>query len=344
MLCKTQVARNVMAYAASARWPVGLSAVYRIDAKKWFGAGVDACWFQVRVDHSMRPDYTTAVFNDLFAPVRPAAHKFGIVNGLMVSDVDRYSRVSQADGRCAYEWRSGLKHDASSVFELVATPEPATREGQRLDLEPEYVYPFLKSTDVFRAKHRSLSKWVIVPQRSFGEDTARLRYCAPRLWRYLTDNSVFLDGRKSSIYRNRPRFSVFGHGPYTYAPYKVAVSGLHKEPVFRLVAPIEKQPVVLDDTCYFLPFTDPMEALAVVAALNTEQSRDLIEALVFWDSKRPLTKKLLSRIDLSRLGCDEREVARIATAEAKFLGLDFDPSAVSRLLRAHEREPADRRF
>ncbi|MDR1077584.1 MAG: hypothetical protein LBL55_02760, partial [Propionibacteriaceae bacterium] len=221
---------------------------------------------------------------------------------------------------------------------LVATPEPATQTGRRLDLEPEYVYPFLKSTDVFRAKHRALSKWVIVPQHSFGDDTAQLKYCAPKLWRYLSDNSPILDGRKSSIYRNRPRFSVFGHGPYTYAPYKVAVSGLHKEPVFRLVAPIDKQPVVLDDTCYFLPFADPAEAIAVTAMLNTEQCRDLIESLVFWDSKRPITKKLLARIDLHQLGCDQKQIAAIATREAKRLGLTVDSDAVDSLFADAPRE------
>jgi hypothetical protein len=344
MLCKTHVARNVMSHAAAARWPMASSAVYRIDAKKWFDAGVDACWFTVEVDSRRRADYTTPVYDDLFAPDARPSSRFGTVDGRLVSDIDRYRNVRRADGHCPYEWRSGLKHDASSVFELVATPEPATRAGRRLDLEPEYVYPFLKSTDVFRDKHRVLSKWVIVPQRSFGDDTAQLRYRAPKLWLYLLDNSLILDGRKSSIYRHRPRFSVFGHGPYTYAPYKVTVSGLHKEPVFRLVAPIERRPVVLDDTCYFLPFTDPAEALVVTAMLNSEQCRDLIESLVFWDSKRPITKKLLARIDLRQLGCDRGQTTAIATSEARRLGLTFDPDAVDGLFADASPELADALF
>lgn len=61
------------------------------------------------------------------------------------------------------------------------------------------------------------------------------------------------------------------------------------------------QPVVLDDTCYLLPFQDPTEAAVVTAVLGSPEGIALIESLVFWDSKRPITKKLLARLDLNRL-------------------------------------------
>ena len=302
MLCKTQVARRVIEHAASAGLPLAGAALHRIDAMRWFGAGVDACWFTVRVDPDAEPDHTCAVHPDLFAPGAEEESRFGVVDGRLVADVARYHSVREADGTSPYVWRSGLKHDASSVFELVATPAPATKSGEVLDLEPEYVLPLLKATDIFRGRQRELTKWVIVPQQTFGAETDSLADRAPRLWAYLTAHGDALDGRRSSIYRNRPRFSVFGHGDYTYAPYKVAISGLHKSPVFRLVAPLDGRPVVLDDTCYFLPFTDPADAERATEVLNSPRCRDLIESMVFWDSKRPITKKLLARIDLARLG------------------------------------------
>ncbi len=332
MLCKTQVARNVIAYAASASIPIARSAVYRIDAMKWFDAGVDACWFTVTVDPRARMDFTTAVHADVFAPEQPALSRFGVIDGLMVSDVGRYDSVKIADGACPYEWRSGLKHDASSVFELVAAPRPTTKAGIALDLESEFVYPFLKSTDIFRGRHRVLSKWVIVPQKTFGADTEGLRHTAPKLWAYLNANSAALDGRKSSIYKNRARFSIFGHGKYTFAPYKVAISGLHKEPRFQLVAPLNGQPVALDDTCYFLPFTDGTEAAVVTAMLSSDQCTDLIESLVFWDSKRPITKKLLARIDLNKLPVDADSTLRSAAKIAAEAELPFDSARAAQLL------------
>lgn len=344
MLCKTQVARNVIEYAASIELPVEEAAIYRIDAMKWFGAGVDACWFTVTLTPDLaQPDYTAKVFEDLFSSEGGPSRRFGMVGSRLVSDVDKYSQVRAADGACPYTWRSGLKHDASSVFELVAAPEPATKSGVLLDLEPDYVFPFLKSTDIFRGRHRKLTKWVIVPQMEFGTDTSGLRVIAPKLWAYLEANAQKLDGRKSSVYKNRPRFCVFGHGPYTFAPYKVAVSGLHKDPVFRLVTPMDDQPVVLDDTCYMLPFEDPTEAAVVTTILNSESCMALIDSLVFRDSKRPITKKLLARLDLNRLPVESLSIVSEAHALAHDLDLDFDERRASCLI-GHLGDPEDRQM
>ncbi len=343
MLCKTQVARNVIDHASTAGLPLVDAAIYRINAMKWFNAGVDACWFTLRVDSRGEPDYTVAVYGDVFDPYVEPQGRFGVVNSRLVSDVDRYMLVHAADGKSPYEWRSGLKHDASRVFELIASPAPTTKTGQILDLEADYVYPFLKSTDIYRGRHRELSKWVIVPQKEFGAETNHVSVTAPHLWAYLESHSSVLDKRKSSIYKNRPRFSVFGHGEYTFAPYKVAVSGLHKQPVFRLVTPLNGQPVVLDDTCYLLPFDDATEAAVVTAVLNSQECIALIESLVFWDSKRPITKKLLSRLDLNALPVQAEAVIESARSLAEAEGIPFDTRRavymLGRLGKSHEVTP-----
>lgn len=328
MLCKTQVARNVVEFAHSSRLPVISADVYRINASEWFGAGVDACWLVMNIDHRRPPNYIAALHEDLDT-IELEPTRFGIVDKRMVSDVHKYEAVRVADTRCPYEWRSGLKHDASAVYELAAAPEPVTRSGHRPDIEWDFIYPLLKSTDVFRGRHRELSKWVVVPQLAFGADTSHLQHTAPNLWAYLAANGSALDARKSSIYRNRPRFSVFGHGPYTYAPYKVAISGLHKSPVFRLIAPIEGKPVVLDDTCYFIPFDAAEDALAVWAILSTTSCADLIESLAFWDSKRPITKKLLARIGIQNLPVDRKQVLDAALDEAARAGINVDHLSIS---------------
>lgn len=324
MLCKTQVARNIIEYASVNSLPLAKAAIYRIDAMRWFGASVDACWFTVEVNPEANRDYTAAIFEDLFSPNTRPIGRCGIVDVSLVSDVDKYQSVREADGQSPYMWRSGLKHDASAVYELIAKPQPTTKTGITLDLEPKYVFPFLKSTDIFRGRHLELTKWVIIPQMEFGADTTHLRVTAPKLWKYLESHAAVLDGRKSSIYRNRPRFSVFGHGDYTFATYKVAVSGLHKEPVFRLVPPLNNQPVVLDDTCYLLPFEDSTEAAVVTAILNSSECIALIDSLVFWDAKRPITKKVLSRIDLNSLPVDAALVVENAQLLAHQLSIPFD--------------------
>lgn len=337
MLCKTQVARNVIEHAAHAGLPVAGARLYRIDAKKWFDASVDACLFVVTADPTQPSDYTVNVFGDVFSPDMPPTNRFGVVDGRLVADVDGYLAVRDADAASSRVWRSGLKHDASGVFELDATPGP-TAHGQPVTIEDGYIYPLLKCTDIFRGKHRSFRKWVVVPQKTFGADTSHLAMAAPELWNYLMANSESIDARKSSIYRNRPRFSVFGHGEYTYAPYKVAVSGLHKQAIFRLVAPMANLPVVLDDTCYFLPFDDATEAALVTAQLNSPAAQLLIESLVFWDSKRPITKKLLARINLERMPLDRDETLAAARSVAAEAGISFDDERAAQILAVDDSE------
>jgi hypothetical protein len=123
-----------------------------------------------------------------------------------------------------------------------------------------------------------------------------------RKWaRYLSSHKSRFTARKSSIYRERTAFALFGIGDYTFAPWKVAVSGLHHDPRFVLVPPCRNKPVLFDDTCYFLPFVEEEEAGLVAEILNSWPSRALLEALIFDDAKRPITAELLQRLDFSAI-------------------------------------------
>jgi hypothetical protein len=239
------------------------------------------------------------------------------MGGLLVADVDKYEHSSFADGSSPVEWRSGVKHDASKVMEL--TPAAVAELG----LEDDYVFPLLKCTDLFRGRLEP-ARCVVIPQHRFGEDTAHLREDAPRLWAYLESNADVLDSRGSSIYKKQPRFAVFGLGEYTFAPYKIAISGLHKAPRFVLLGPHGGRPIVVDDASYTLSFLDCLEASVCYAILTNQITTDLIESLVFWDSKRPINKKLLQRIDLLAIAdkCDPGHLASAASEAATTLGVD----------------------
>lgn len=88
--------------------------------------------------------------------------------------------------------------------------------GETVELENEYVYPLLKSSDVGNSRANSYRKVVLVTQKCVGEDTAQIRTTAPGTWRYLVEHRECLDGRKSSIYKGKPDFSVFGVGQYSF--------------------------------------------------------------------------------------------------------------------------------
>jgi hypothetical protein len=138
---------------------------------------------------------------------------------------------------------------------------------------------------------------VLVTQERPGDDTAAIESRAPKTWRYLCAHGDRLDARRSSIYRHRPRFSVFGVGPYTFAPWKVAISALHKQVAFAVIGPVDGRPAVLDDTCYHLSYESEAEARSMAERLRGDASRAL-QSLIFWDAKRPITTEVLQRLDL----------------------------------------------
>jgi len=157
---------------------------------------------------------------------------------------------------------------------------------------------------------------MLVPQRIVGEDTHQIRRSAPKTWQYLQRHAELLDKRASSVYRNRPPFSVFGVGEYSFALWKVAISGFYKKLDFRVVGPHEGKPVVLDDTCYFIACKTRTEAFFIAQLLNSHIARDFFRAFLFWDEKRPITAGLLKRLDLLALA---RELDVEDTLK-KFLG------------------------
>jgi hypothetical protein len=110
------------------------------------------------------------------------------------------------------------------------------------------------------------------------------------------------DARKSSIYNNKPLFSIFGIGDYSFKPYKVAISGLYKTFHFTLILPQDNKPVMLDDTCYLIGFENVEYAVYSLILLNSDTTVQFLQTVTFADAKRTFTKDVLMRIDLLELG------------------------------------------
>jgi len=296
LLSKTSAARNVLQFAHDRRVPVAAAWMRRLDARRYFKASVDACLFYLEIGEG-EGRFEAPVFED-FESSQPES-TLGFAAGRMVFDLGRYRKAARLDGACQLVWRQGVKHDAARVIEL-------SREGGRfvngifeaVDVEPDFIFPLLKSSDLNREPHMPPRLHVIITQRRLGEETAFLQEAAPRLWSYLSAHSAHFERRKSSIYRGRPPFAMFGIGGYSFSPFKVAVSGLHKRPRFRLVHPAGGRPVMLDDTCYFIACDSARQAALVTALLNHRAAAEFLGSLIFVDSKRPVTKRLLERIDL----------------------------------------------
>ncbi|HKV90573.1 MAG TPA: SAM-dependent methyltransferase [Thermoplasmata archaeon] len=326
LLCKTTVARNVIRYAQQERLSVYDGSMRMIDAHLWFGVSAPACLFTLHVGHGA-PDYTIRVYDSLDAPLPSAL--IGIVNGHLVPDVARYQKVSASEGTFPFEWRQGIKHDAAAVMELVLEPDGGlyNRLGELVDVESEFVYPLLKSSDLGSDRPKDIQRRVIVTQKKSGEDTTALRADAPKLWAYLQGHRAIFEARKSRIYLGGPPFAMFGVGPYSFSPCKVAISGMYKKAVFRAIGQIDGRPVMLDDTCYFVPTEDPMSGAVLAALLNSDPALDFFEAVTFYDQKRPVTKGLLQRVNLESVWdkVEPRSIAR--RAEVLIPGLRGGPTA-----------------
>ena len=132
---------------------------------------------------------------------------------------------------------------------------------------------------------------------------------------------------------------MFGVGPYSFAPFKVAICGLHKAPVFRAVGPVEGRPAMFDDTCYFLPCSSAEEAAALAALCNDPMALAMIRSASFPEAKRPITKALLQRLDLRAIldRTDRRELlARAEAILADDLGFTAGEAESPRLDRIEE--------
>lgn len=304
MLCKTTVARKVLYNA----WKNGLqlrrSDIYHIDTAKYFNATVDACLLVVSASLS-NGDFDCQVHDSLNHSTPNAT--FGYREGRLVANIASFEQWKHLEGRERYKWRSGIKHDCAKVMEFREEAD-GYRNGYRelVDLEGDFLYPMLKSSDIANGFDQQPKRWMLVPQRKVGEETHQIRHLAPKTWQYLQKHAQPLDKRGSSVYRNRPRFSVFGVGDYSFAQWKVTISGFYKKLEFKVVGSHEEKPIVLDDTCYFVACKTRKEALFIAELLNSDIAKDFFSAFIFWDEKRPITVGLLKRLDLLALARELR--------------------------------------
>ncbi len=300
ILCKSAVARKTLTHCWKNGIELSKASICEIDAKEHFDANVGACLLIAEFGRSALSKKTCDVFSSLSA-TQPT-QTIGYQNDVLIADIRRYEHVQHLESsEDTLEWRSGIKHDCSKVMELVL--EGSTLKnglGDIVTLEPTYLYPMLKSSDV--AHGRCVSKrFMIVTQTFVGESTDNIERVAPKTWQYLKAHEAFLGGRSSSIYKGKPPFSIFGVGPYSFSTWKVAISGLYPKLKFTVLGPHQSRPVVLDDTCYFTPCATEDEARVLADALNGPLAMEFLESLIFLDNKRPVTVDLLRRLDKAEL-------------------------------------------
>jgi methylase of polypeptide subunit release factors len=296
VLCKYSVARKVLRQVDSISSKKFSSSIYLVDAKANFGASVEACLFVLSTNTS---NTDCKVYQSLDSYT--ISNKIGERDGLVLSNIVTYEKWKHLKGQDPnYLWRSGIKHDCARVMELerVSASLLLNGLGEKYDLEETYLYPLLKSSDIGNQRTQKYRKLILVPQKAVGEDTSIIQVLAPQTWQYLLDHDELLAKRKSSIYKNKPPYSIFGIGNYTFKNCKIAISGLYKKLNFCVVSPLDNKAVVFDDTVNFLSFDTEEEAKFIFSLITSKPALELLESMIFWDEKRPITIEILKRLSL----------------------------------------------
>lgn len=293
-LLKNSVIKNLVYEQKAGKASLSNISQYNIDAQKEFDVSVSAALLSMRLFGGH--ERSCQVF-DFYT--KSLLYNFGWVKDKFVADVDNYVKTLSIDGISPFTWRSGLKHDCSKVMELSKNNGKFVNGlGEVVDIENEVIYPLIKSSDVKGEFLMQNRKYVIVTQHSTNEDTKLMKDKYPKAYQYLVAHAEYLDNRKSSIYKDRPRFCMFGIGDYTFKKYKVIISGLYKQTNFSMVSEIDGKNAVCDDTCYMLGFDDYDVARLILHILNSQPVQDFINSICFYDAKRAINKDMLMRINL----------------------------------------------
>lgn len=310
-LIKSSVAKNIVYEQKKGKYNISKIVQYNIDAKKEFDVSVAACLFFAQLGTGTAQECEV---KDFYNPAETI--RFGWVNDSFVSNVDDYSESSYIDGKCQITWWSGLKHDCAKVMELESKDGVFYNKLKEVvDIEDDLVYPMLKSSDIKDTCIEKSRKYVIITQQSTSDDTARIRRNQPKTYAYLTEHDQYFEKRGSIIYKNRPKFCIFGIGPYSFQKYKIAIAGLYKSTTFSLVMPINGKCTMLDDTCYLMGFDELEKAECFLKVLNSDIVQKFMKAIVFNDAKRSINKDALMRIDLLKAAQLLSEKAIITQSE-----------------------------
>ncbi|MBR2895790.1 MAG: hypothetical protein IKC03_09070 [Oscillospiraceae bacterium] len=294
MLCKTSVARNIILEIARNKIPCQKIQMLNYNSTKVFGISAASCVFVIKLSSNPVCDNQVQCEIKNFDTLEK-------IDTLLVSNGVLCSSTVGPDleGKCQMIWRQGVKHDCGKVMELDKKGDTLVNKfNSVVPIETDLIFPLVKSSHFKKPVITEFSKCVIVTQRKSKQDTSYIQQQFPLTWEYLQSHIAQFNSRKSVIYSNAPTFSMFGVGDYSYAPYKVGLSGFYKKPLFALL--YSDKPVMTDDTAYFLPFDDYDTAYCMMLLLNSRTVQQFLLSIAFLDNKRPYTVKLLSRLDLKK--------------------------------------------
>lgn len=163
-------------------------------------------------------------------------------------------------------------------------------------IEKGLLFPLIRGRDVNRWRVKPREKLYVImvqdPVKRIGYDVNWMKKCYPLTFNYLDQFRQVLLSR--SAYRRyfvragkatAPFYTMYGVGPYTFAPYKVVWREVATDMIAAVVEPFNdrylgNRTVIPDHTCVFIPFNTREEAYYVCAILNSTLARLIIRQYI----------------------------------------------------------------
>ncbi len=197
-----------------------------------------------------------------------------------------------------YKPRHGVVNDLNGVFIVdINGKKPSslvsvTNQGDKgrvktkvvtKDIESDLIYPLIKPSNVEKWGLNGYN-YMIVPQRKDGEDNITdIQINYPSTYAYLFDFKNELLSRKSKWFKgpNKPFYSLFGIGDYTFQKYKIIWCCMSYKPHFVVVSSIDDEfigskEVIPDNTIGYISTNDEDEAHYICAILNSSEVEKIL--------------------------------------------------------------------
>ncbi|HMF31913.1 MAG TPA: hypothetical protein VKK79_10880, partial [Candidatus Lokiarchaeia archaeon] len=169
--------------------------------------------------------------------------------------------------------------------DLVITNEQIGKKKVRpiqTTIEKDLVYPIVKPRHVKKWLMKGY-KYIIIPQKKQGENNeSEVLTTNPKTYAYLQTFRDDLLGRSSRWFKggDKPFYSLFGIGVYTFAPFKVVWSSIGFLHAFAVVSTVTDEfigtkEVIPDNTIGYLSFEAEQEAHYTCAILNSNVIREM---------------------------------------------------------------------
>lgn len=236
-----------------------------------------------------------------------------------------------------YKARHGVVNDLNSLF-LIDILE-TTNQGIKIQnlgnkgkkkikvstkvIETDLIYPLIKPKDTKRWGIDSY-QYMIVPHQKAGENNESfLRVKLPKSYAFLSSFKKELATRKSKWFYggDKPFYSLFGIGDYTFEKYKIVWCCMSYKPDFSVVSKVKDEKIgvktyIPDNTIGYLSVKTSDEAHYICSILNSDKVKALF-ALRSSKSKWGISIDMVNKVPIVEFNKENPQHSELITLSKK---------------------------